>query len=151
MNSDIADLAREIIDSNLYMVLGTSDATGNPWVSPVYFAPDGYQRFYWVSRPEREHSRNIEVRPDVTIAIFDSTQPIGTGNGVYVQAHAEMVEGDDRADGIEVFSQRSVSHGGDPWTLEQIESSAPVRLYCATARDMFALEPGTDNRVEVLL
>lgn len=151
MQTDLAALAREIIDSSLYMVLGTADAAGNPWVSPVYFAPEGYQRFYWVSRPEREHSRNIEARPDVTIAIFDSTQPIGTGNGVYVQAHAEMVEGDNRAGGIEVFSARSVEHGGDPWALEQIEPPAALRLYCATARDLFALEPGTDNRVEVLL
>jgi Pyridoxamine 5'-phosphate oxidase len=32
---DHAALAAAIIDSNVYMVLGTADAEGRPWVSPV--------------------------------------------------------------------------------------------------------------------
>ncbi|MGH2983761.1 MAG: pyridoxamine 5'-phosphate oxidase family protein [Solirubrobacterales bacterium] len=33
-------VARAIIDSNLYMTLGTADQSGRPWVSPVYFATE---------------------------------------------------------------------------------------------------------------
>jgi hypothetical protein len=36
---------REILDANLYMTLGTSDAAGRPWVSPVYFASADYADF----------------------------------------------------------------------------------------------------------
>jgi predicted pyridoxine 5'-phosphate oxidase superfamily flavin-nucleotide-binding protein len=32
------DLARNVIDSNRYMALGTADADGHPRVSPVWFA-----------------------------------------------------------------------------------------------------------------
>ena len=65
-------LARTIIDSNMYMVLGTADEDGQPWVSPVYYASEDYKQFYWVSSPEVRHSRNIVLRPQISIVIFDS-------------------------------------------------------------------------------
>ena len=85
---DPAGVARAIIDANLYMVLGTADRDGRPWVSPVYYAPAGYAEFYWVSYPEARHSRNLAVRPRIGIVIFDSRAPIGTGQGVYMSAVA---------------------------------------------------------------
>ena len=59
---ELAERSRAIVDANLYMVLGTADEEGRPWASPVYFAADGYRDFYWVSRPEAVHSRNIAWR-----------------------------------------------------------------------------------------
>jgi nitroimidazol reductase NimA-like FMN-containing flavoprotein (pyridoxamine 5'-phosphate oxidase superfamily) len=54
-DTDPTATARAIIDANLYMVLGTADEAGRPWVSPVYFAHSGYNEFFWVSRPETKH------------------------------------------------------------------------------------------------
>jgi hypothetical protein len=71
--------ARAIIDSNFYMTLGTADEEGRPWVSPVYYAAEGYAKFYWVSSPEATHSRNLAVRPEVSVVIFDSRTPVGSG------------------------------------------------------------------------
>jgi hypothetical protein len=73
---DFGAIAKAIIDSNLYMTLGTADEDGCPRVSPVYYAPEGYAEFYWVSSPEATHSRNITVRPEVAIVVFDSRAPI---------------------------------------------------------------------------
>jgi hypothetical protein len=39
---DLGSIARDIIDANLYMVLGTADESGWSWVSPVYFTPSKY-------------------------------------------------------------------------------------------------------------
>ena len=36
MSEDLDRIARAIIDGNRYMVLGTADQSGRPWVSPVY-------------------------------------------------------------------------------------------------------------------
>ena len=47
--SDLAAAGREIVDSNSYMTLGTADAEGRPWVSPVWFAAVGYAELLWVS------------------------------------------------------------------------------------------------------
>ncbi len=49
---DLGAIAREIVDSSRYMTLGTADENGNPWVSPVYYASQGYTEFYWISSPE---------------------------------------------------------------------------------------------------
>ena len=77
----------------MYMVLGTADESGQPWVSPVYYASAEYKEYYWVSSPEVRHSRNIAIRPQVSIVIFDSQAPIGTGQGVYMSAIAEELTG----------------------------------------------------------
>jgi uncharacterized protein YhbP (UPF0306 family) len=132
------------------MVLGTADAEGRPWVSPVYYAPNGYREFFWVSRPERRHSRNIAARREISIVIFDSSAPIGTGRGVYMSAVAEELAGDERSEGIEVFSRRSLAHGGNEWTLEHVEAPAPLRLYRATAIEHWVLGAG-DERIPVRL
>jgi Pyridoxamine 5'-phosphate oxidase len=44
-HDDLAGHARAIIDANLYLTLGTIDADGHPWTSPVYFAPAGDRDF----------------------------------------------------------------------------------------------------------
>jgi uncharacterized protein YhbP (UPF0306 family) len=141
---------RAIVDANLYMVLGTADENGRPWASPVYFAPDAYRDFYWVSKPERTHSRNIELRPEISIVIFDSSVPISTGEGVYMTAVARQLSGDERESGIAVFSRRSILHGGGDWTLSDVEPPAQLRLYRATAVDQFVLSRD-DNRIPVTL
>jgi uncharacterized protein YhbP (UPF0306 family) len=136
---DAAATARAIIDANLYMVLGTADEGGHPWVSPVYYAPVGYRDFLWVSRPETLHSRNLLARPQVSIVIFDSSVPIGTGQGVYMAATAEEVTGDARLVAMESFSRRSLRHGGRAWTLDDVEPPAEFRLYLATAAAHYLL------------
>jgi nitroimidazol reductase NimA-like FMN-containing flavoprotein (pyridoxamine 5'-phosphate oxidase superfamily) len=85
-DQDLADLARGIIDANRYMTLATADRDGRPWASPVWFAHQGYTEFLWISRPEARHSRNLAVRPELAIVIFDSTVPAGQGQAVYVEA-----------------------------------------------------------------
>jgi nitroimidazol reductase NimA-like FMN-containing flavoprotein (pyridoxamine 5'-phosphate oxidase superfamily) len=108
---DLGAIATAINDSNFYMTLGTADENGRPWVSPVYYAPEGWSKFYWVSSPEAAHSRNLAVRPEVSIVIFDSRTPVGSGQGVYVSAVAEELTGTDLDRGIAIFSHRSEAHG----------------------------------------
>lgn len=137
--TDPAATAKAIIDANLYMVLGTADQHGHPWVSPVYYAPVDHREFIWVSRPETLHSHNLLRRPEISIVIFDSSVPISTGQGVYMAATAEEVTGDARIAAIDVFSRRAVGHGGREWTLEDVEPPAEIRLYRAIASAHFIL------------
>jgi hypothetical protein len=130
---DFDETARAIIDAGAYMTLATADADGVPWASPVWFAPEDHRRFYWVSRPDRQHSRNLAARPRLSFVIFDSRAPIGTGQGVYVAAHGEQLSGDDAEHGIGVFSARSLAQGGLEWTTDDVTGDARLRLYRATA------------------
>ena len=145
---DRAGVARWIVDSNRYMTLGTADADGLPWVSPVWYAPEGYGEFFWVSSPEARHSRNVALRPPVAIVIFDSGAPVGTGQGLYMRALAEQVPEAALDRGIETFSRRSLEQGARAWTLDDVRAPAPHRLYRATASEHAVLGPG-DVRLPV--
>ncbi len=150
---DRSAIARSIIDTNLYMVLGTADEAGHPWVSPVYYAVDEYRDFYWVSSPHATHSRNIAVRPEISIVVFDSAVPIGTGQGVYMSAVAGEVLAAELVRGIDIFSRRSLSHGGEEWTVQDVQRNDSLRLFRATAsaHSMLARDDRPDHRIAVNL
>src|SRR6201987_3828869 len=134
-----AQTARDIIEASRYLVLATADATGRPWSSPVYFAHIGFTEFYWVSSPEVTHSRNIAVRPEVGIAVFDSHAEIGTGQGVYASAAAALLEDGETARRIEAFSRRSMAHRGHTGTRAAGGPAAALRLYRPTAASLWIL------------
>jgi nitroimidazol reductase NimA-like FMN-containing flavoprotein (pyridoxamine 5'-phosphate oxidase superfamily) len=141
-------VAREIIDQSRYMVVATADPSGQPWASPVYFAASDYRDFFWVSEPEATHSINLRDRREVGIVIFDSSVPIGQGQGVYVLGVARELPAHETSEGIEIFSKRSVSHGGNEWTVDDVSPPARHRLYQATAEAHYVLDEH-DHRVEV--
>lgn len=149
-DQDLAAAARSVIESNLYMTLGTADEAGQPWVTPVYYVPSGYTEFYWVSSPEAAHSLNIAARPEVGVVIFDSRAPVNTGQGVYMSALAREVAGSDLDRGIEIFSGKSEKDGAGEWTRKDVRPPARLRLYRAIASKTFVLDP-QDRRITVNL
>jgi uncharacterized protein YhbP (UPF0306 family) len=150
-------IGRVIVDSGSYMVLGTADADGRPWASPVWYAPEAYREFFWVSSPDVQHSRNIAVRPEISIVVFDSRQAIGTGQAVYMTATADQVSGADEERGMEIFSRRSQEQGSArSWTVDDVRPPKPIRLYRATVSGYSMLDksdegPGYDHRTSVVL
>jgi hypothetical protein len=142
MNSpeELAAIARGIVDANLYMVLGTVDEDGRPWVSPVFYATADYTRFYWTSSPEARHSRNLARRPDVSAVIFDSRVPAYSGQAVYMSAAAEELAGDDLERGLEVYPG-AAERGARVLTAAEVRPPAPYRLYRATASQHSILCP----------
>jgi nitroimidazol reductase NimA-like FMN-containing flavoprotein (pyridoxamine 5'-phosphate oxidase superfamily) len=144
---DLRALVRSIIDSSRYMTLGTADASGLPWVSPVWYASAEYREFFWVSSPNARHSRNLRRRPELAIVIFDSHRA-GGWNALYMSAAAEELV--DVDDGIEIFSRRSEVQGMRPWTRDDVLPPARHRLYRATASEHFVLDPH-DQRLPVSL
>jgi uncharacterized protein YhbP (UPF0306 family) len=144
-------VARAIIDIQRYMTIATADANGTPWASPVWYAHDRYSRLLWASKPASRHSKNIESRPQIGIAIFDSSVAAGEGQGVYVSATATAIEaGSELARAIEVYSQRSLAQGARSWSLRDVTAESRLRLYGATVTEAFILD-GHDERIAVRL
>lgn len=146
--SDLARTARRIIDANSYMTLGTAAADGRPWANPVWFAPDGYTDFVWVSRPGTRHSTNIAARQEVGIVIFDSTVPVGQAEAVYIEALAEQVPAAEVESALAVFSAKLVVGGEREWQMADVSGSADFRLYRARASAHYILG-SKDNRIPV--
>jgi pyridoxine/pyridoxamine 5'-phosphate oxidase len=147
--SDLAATARAIIDATAYMTLGTADEEGVPWASPVWYATADHREFVWISRPEARHSQNIAVRPQVSIAFFDSHVPIDTGEGVQVSATAEQVQGAEVDRVMEIFSRESLAQGGGAYTGDDVRGAAHLRPYRAIASETFLGRNGRRTLVEI--
>jgi hypothetical protein len=144
--SALAALARSVLDESAYMTMATADADGRPWASPVWFACEEHRTFWWVSRPATVHSRNIAVRPEVAIVVYDTGAAVGAAQAVYVRALAAQA---DDPHGIGVFSRKAVAAGMAPWTKADVTGTAELRLYRADAAEVSVLDATTgDGRDE---
>lgn len=141
---DLIAIAKAIINSTLYMVLGTADESGQPWVSPVYFTASNYKEFYWISSPQAKHSRNIAMRSQISIVIFDSQVSVGKAQAMYMSAEAEELTGSDLERGLVIYNGRfpdPASHGVQDIRLEEVRPPGLYRLYRAVASEHWILDP----------
>jgi hypothetical protein len=139
---ELETMARRVLDGNRYMTIATADEDGSPWATPVYFNPDGYRRFYWVSSPEARHSRNLERRREVALVVFNSQVPIGAAEAVYVAAHARSVP--DPTPELCSIAFRPRFEGVKFFSPEELRPPASLRLYEATATTHYVLVRGND-------
>ena len=145
-------MAKRVIDSNRYMVLGTADETGVPWATPVWFAHEDYRRFVWLSAPDRRHSRNVRARSQISIVIFDSQVIPGSAEAVYMEAVAEELAKPEQD--IELYTAATRAQNlPREWTLDDVLPPAPRRLYRAIVSRHWVLDPapGPDDRADVTL
>ena len=150
--ADLSAVAKEVVDANLYMTLGTADETGTPWVSPVYFVAAAYREFYWASKRDTAHSHNLAVRPELSIVIFDSRVPVYQGRAVYLKAVGEELSGAELDKGIDVYNGPAAARGASRLERADVEGPMPYRLYRATVSEHYTLDPaGHDLRVPVSL
>jgi len=140
-NDELAAHARAIIDSNLYLTMGTADRGGRPWTNPVYFAagPD-YREFYWVSTIDARHSVNLAERAELSLVIFDSTVATYHGRAVYAEAEAGPLEGDELDRGLAIYPGPA-TRGATSLTRADVSPPAPYRLYRAVASHLWVLCP----------
>ncbi len=149
-----ASVAR-LLGENRYLVLGTADAAGVPWVTPVFYAAAGPSRLCWVSAPDSRHSRNLASRPTVSITMFDSHAPIGSAEALYLEGVAGPVPDSERDPALAVLNARLPQH--QQLTVHDLVEPGPLLVYAATVTRHFVLVPGgdpgfdnvTDMRLEV--
>jgi nitroimidazol reductase NimA-like FMN-containing flavoprotein (pyridoxamine 5'-phosphate oxidase superfamily) len=138
--NDLAAHARELLDANRYLTLGTVDPNGRPWTSPVYFAAADLREFYWTSDIGARHSRNLAERPEVSLVVFDSSVPPYHGRAVYAVGTAYELQGDDLDRGLRVYPGPS-SRDATALARDDVTGSSPYRLYRAVATDLWVLCP----------
>jgi uncharacterized protein YhbP (UPF0306 family) len=135
-----------LLGQHLYLVIGTTDDDGRPWVSPVFFAADGAHRIVWVSAPESRHSRNIAARPSVAITVFDTNVPVGGAEALYLEATAAFVPDDESAASLALLNDRVPT--GKRLGPDDVGPAGPMRLYQATITQHYVLIRGGDSRFD---
>jgi len=124
--------AQEIVRRLLYVTVATASSGGEPWNSPVYSAYDDHANFYWTSSPRAQHSRNIDQNGKAFLAIYDSTVPVGKGEGVYVEATAAALVAPEEINEAKVNLTRRVGKQVGPET-ERLDAGVQ-RVYRATPK-----------------
>src|SRR3990167_10291613 len=83
--------AKYLMENNEHMTIATADASGKPWVSPVFFMHDDKYNLCWVSSKDALHSQNIRARAEIAIVVFGKLPNNGV-DGVYVDAIASELQ-----------------------------------------------------------
>ena len=154
--SELVAMAKRVVDGNRYMTIATV-GEGGPWASPVYFGHGDYRDYYWISRTDTQHSRNIAARPEVGIVIFDSSVEIGAAEAVYMRGEASEVTKPTPEDCDVAFRPRF--EGVKALTPAELLPPATLRLFRARIESHWVLirgdDPvwgrGMDARLEVAL
>ncbi|MEY9862555.1 nitroimidazol reductase NimA-like FMN-containing flavoprotein (pyridoxamine 5'-phosphate oxidase superfamily) [Catenulispora sp. GAS73] len=146
-DTDLAGVARGIIEANVYVTIACVDEHGSAWASPVFYATDDAVDFYWMSSPLTRHSRALAVRPEVSLLIFDSQVAPLTGDALVMTADAVQIADEDEqglARALAVYPG-AAERGGRPVRLEQVSGDSPYRMYRARAREWFVQCPWGDG------
>jgi predicted pyridoxine 5'-phosphate oxidase superfamily flavin-nucleotide-binding protein len=147
------DVARAVLDENRYVVLGTADRGGTPWVTPVFYTLSGYREVIWMSSPEARHSRNLAERPDVSLVVYDSRVEPGDGMAVYMCGVAAEVTGEAVAAVAAAYGDAALPKGGRRVRPGEVTGDGIYRMYRATIREHWILDPDSrpDERAAVTL
>nr|WP_169806377.1 pyridoxamine 5'-phosphate oxidase family protein [Herbidospora sakaeratensis] len=133
-----------LLGASRYLVLATADAEGRPWATPVFFAALDENRLFWVSSPGSRHSRNIAVRPEVAVTVFDSHAPVGGAEALYLEATAGPA--DDPGAAVAALNAR-LPEGGE-LADDDLAPSGSLVAYRADVRAHFVLIRGGDARFD---
>lgn len=151
-------VVRQILDSSELCAMATVTDDGAAHINTAYFAFDDELRVYFLSNPDSLHCQNIERRPDMAIAVFDTRQPWGTpGKGLQLFGAGTLARGEahDRAREVygrrfplfrELSNSRGAQLGGPSFHLLRLCEFAPAR---AKILDEERLGDGTNVVAEI--
>lgn len=141
MDDELVAHARDLVERNRYLTLGTVTADGSPWTSPVYFAADADRwEFYWVSAQDTQHSRNLAADPRVSLVVFDSSVLPYHGRSLYVVGEAGALDLREAQRGLAIYPGPA-ARGGTAVGIEEVSGASPWRLYRARAAAVWVLCP----------
>jgi uncharacterized protein YhbP (UPF0306 family) len=129
-----------VLAANRYLVLGTADEHGQPWATPLFFAPLGATRLCWVSGPDSRHSRNIAHRSAVAITVFDSTVDVGRGEAAYFDADAAPASPEETDAALQALNARLPEH--QQLCVADLQPRGPMVVYRAHLRRWYVLVRG---------
>lgn len=125
--------AEEYVDEYLslgqIMQLATSN-DNNPWISTVYYIADSERNLYWLSVPERRHSKEVTNNPQVAIAVaIKQDIPV---IGIQAAGTVEVVADSDVVETILAAYVKKYDGAGKDFHQRFIEGKNKHQLYKLT-------------------
>lgn len=135
--------ARQIITSNRYMTLST--CWGNEvWTAPLAYCVDEEYNFYWYSTTDAIHSQHLAYNPNVAVAIFNSTEPSETADGLQMSGVAGVVDDHDLVRVMDIYwiQQFPDEEARRNWIRppEMFSGNAIQRFFQFTPKEVYKLD-----------
>jgi hypothetical protein len=127
VNDRFLERATEVLRTIRYATVATADLQARPWNSPVYSAHDDELNIFWISDKQNKHSQNVRQNPRAFIVFYDSTVPLGQGEGLYFSATVSEL-----SDPRDIQIARELVDGSDSSGMEEYSGNGVCRIYRAT-------------------
>ena len=74
------------------VTIATVREDGKPWNTPIVGHFDDDLNLYFITAKNSQHGRNIDRCPDIFVVVYDTEAPLGTGEGLYMQMRAAVLQ-----------------------------------------------------------
>jgi len=104
---DVKQLIQEYFKNTRMLQIATS-SDGQPWNCTVYYVFDDDWNIYWISTPERRHSKEIANNPKVAGVIAFSQEPYPTDGvqGLQFEGLAEILSGEEEKKASKLYIEQ---------------------------------------------
>jgi len=119
VSAALTELARQLLDGNVFVVLGTVSPDGSPQSSVIWAKRDGDEVVFSTIRGRRK-TRNMERDPRVTLCAYDPVDPYR-----YIEIRGTVTLSEDG--GPDLIQELSLRYDGERFTESD---PANVRVVC---------------------
>lgn len=99
------DAAFDYLKEHELMFLATASKTGNPHVSPMFYACEG-KKIYFSAPPGSETDRWLQENPIAEIAVSEMPSEWSKARGLQIEGPVTELDGDEETHAGELFKQR---------------------------------------------
>lgn len=100
---DVNLLAAEIIKSNKFLSLATTNKKGEIWCTPLSYVCDENLNFYFTTAIDSIHVDHIRENPYVAFSVFDSTKRVSDIDGIQVKGIVGEIEKNDLERIVDIY------------------------------------------------
>ena len=126
----------EILESNVLFSVASIKGGKESWINTAYYAYSNKLKFYFLTPPTTQHSKNIKHNDSVAVSIFDTHQAVtGKKRGLQIFGTSHRAMGKEIEDGIQVYGKRFSGFGERIHTPDDFEKfKMESRIYVVDPR-----------------
>jgi uncharacterized protein YhbP (UPF0306 family) len=125
----LEDLARSLLDASCLCAIATVGKGGRAHINTAYFAVSTRLDLVWLSDPSSRHSRNIQTRSTVAVAVYNSEQSWGAPDrGIQLFGVARETRGGDAPEAERIYLERFPSYDAAAFSGYRLYRFRPRRV-----------------------
>ncbi len=127
----------QLLEQMHYCILSTSDRSGTPWVTPLFYAYDKRWQLYWISTPESRHSQLLAKNPKAAAVIYSPPDAFKETSALYLTGTVHQCGADELEDVLALYFERTM--GGISSKPSDYLENSPCRFYRLATEKAFTL------------